>query len=87
MRTFKEIKAHYRFTEEDEKRLTALQSVMVENAPRVMDHLHSWIMATPETARFFSDEQLRERVAQLRGVWFLDYSFFLANTTIVITNA
>ncbi|RPH89990.1 MAG: heme-binding sensor globin domain-containing protein [Desulfobacteraceae bacterium] len=72
MRTFKEIKAHYRFTEEDEKRLTALQSVMVENAPRVMDHLHSWIMATPETARFFSDEQLRERVAQLRGVWFLD---------------
>ena len=72
MRTFKEIKAHYNFTEADEQRLTALKEIMTENAPRVMETLHSWIMTTAETARYFSDEQLKERVADLRGVWFQD---------------
>jgi uncharacterized membrane protein (DUF373 family) len=72
MRTFKEIKAHYRFTEEDEKCLRALKPLMAENAAQVMDDLHSWIMATPETARFFNDEKVRDRVTRLREVWFQD---------------
>jgi uncharacterized membrane protein (DUF373 family) len=72
MRTFKEIKAHYRFTEEDEKRLRALKPVMTENAAQVMDDLHSWIMATPETARYFDDDKVRDRVTRLREVWFRD---------------
>jgi len=72
MRTFKEIKAHYNFTEADEQRLTSLKEIMTENAPRVMETLHSWIMTTRETARYFSDDQRRERVNHLREVWFFD---------------
>lgn len=72
MRTFKEIKAHYHFTEEDERRLTELKTVMAENAPLVMDDLHSWIMATPETARYFANDKVRERVTRMREVWFQD---------------
>ena len=72
MRTFKEIKAHYNFTEADEQRLTSLKEIMTENAPQVMETLHSWIMTTRETARYFSDDQRRERVNHLREVWFFD---------------
>jgi hypothetical protein len=66
MRTFKEIKAYYNFTEADERRLTSLKEIMTENAPRVMETLHSWIMTTRETAQYFSDDKRRERVNPLR---------------------
>ena len=72
MRTFKEIKTHYHFTAEDERRLRDLKPLMAENAHQVMDDLHSWIMATPETARFFTDEKVRDRVTRMREVWFQD---------------
>ena len=72
MRTFKEIKTHYHFSAEDESHLQALKPLMAENAAQVMADLDSWIMATPETARFFNDDKVRDRVTGMREVWFQD---------------
>ena len=72
MRSFKEIKRHYDFTEEDEACLGPLGGVMGENADEVMNALDSWILATKETARFFADEGRKARVFAAHRRWFLD---------------
>jgi uncharacterized membrane protein (DUF373 family) len=72
MRSFKEIKKHYDFTEEDESRLRSLIGVMTENVDEVMRTLSSWILGTKETARFFADEVRKTRVFGGHRVWFLD---------------
>ncbi|MBI5586020.1 MAG: phosphate-starvation-inducible PsiE family protein, partial [Deltaproteobacteria bacterium] len=72
MRKFKDIKSHYDFSEADEKRLKDLKPIMTENAARVMDDLHSWIMTTPESAAYFTVEKVKEHVTQMREVWFHD---------------
>jgi len=70
MRTFKEIKSHYNFTTEDEKRLLALKNHMNENAGTVMDSLHSWLLQTKETARFFAEEDKKNRIFDVHKTWF-----------------
>ncbi len=72
MRSFKEIKKHYDFSEEDEARLRSLSGVMSDNADEAMDSLDSWILQTKETARFFADEGRRTRVFGAHRKWFLD---------------
>lgn len=72
MRSFKEIKAHYNFTEEDERMLSSMSGVMAENAGGVMEALHSWILETKETAKFFSEESRKRHVFGSQKKWFLD---------------
>lgn len=72
MRSFKEIKKHYDFTEGDEVRLSSISGVMSENVDEAMDVLDSWILGTKETARFFADEGRRTRVFGAHRKWFLD---------------
>jgi len=72
MRSFKEIKGHYNFTEEDEKRLSSLKGLMNDNADRVMEALHSWILQTKETARYFTEEGIKRHVFGSQREWFLD---------------
>lgn len=72
MRSFKEIKKHYDFAEEDESRLSSLVGVMTENSDEVMRTLSSWILGTKETARFFADEGRQARVFGGHRAWFLD---------------
>ncbi|GAB4421640.1 MAG: protoglobin domain-containing protein [Thermodesulfovibrionales bacterium] len=72
MRSFKEIKGHYNFTEEDEKRLSSLRSLMNDNVDRVMDALHSWILQTKETSRYFTEESIKRHVFGSQRGWFLD---------------
>ncbi len=72
MRSFKEIKKHYEFTEEDEARLASLGGIMSEGVDEVMDDLDSWILRTKETARFFADESRRNRVFGSHRRWFTD---------------
>jgi hypothetical protein len=56
MRSFREIKHDYRFTEDDEQRLAKLRAVMEEHADEVMSTLGLWIMGTKGAAKFFTEE-------------------------------
>lgn len=72
MRSFKEIKAHYDFRDEDEKRLLSLKDIMTENADRAMEALHSWILNTKDAARFFSEETIKTHVFDAQRKWFIE---------------
>ncbi len=72
MRPFREIKAHYDFKEEDERRLLALRDIMLERADRAMESLHAWILKTKEATRFFTEESVKTHVFEAQKRWFID---------------
>ncbi len=72
MRPFKEIKAHYYFTKEDEKRLLALKQVMEKRADRVIDAIFQWINATESAKKVFRSESLMKHVKNVIKVWFIN---------------
>jgi uncharacterized membrane protein (DUF373 family) len=72
MRSFKEIKHDYRFTEEDEKRLAMLRPIMEEHADEVMGTLSLWIMGTKGAAKFFTEESRKKHVFGAQREWFLE---------------
>ncbi len=71
MRSFREIKQDYRFTEEDEQRLAKLRPVMEEHADEVMGTLSLWIMGTKGAAKFFTEESRKRHVFGAQREWFL----------------
>ncbi len=70
MRSFKEIKHDYRFTEDDEKRLASLQHLMDEHSDEIMSTLNLWFMGTRGAAAFFTEETLKEHVFKTQKMWF-----------------
>lgn len=72
MRSFKEIKADYQFTSDDEKLLVEMRPLMEEHLDEVMSSLSLWIMGTKETSRFFTEEARRSHVFEAQRKWFLD---------------
>jgi uncharacterized membrane protein (DUF373 family) len=72
MRSFREIKHNYRFTEEDERRLAALRPLMEEHVDEVMGTLSLWIMGTAGAAKFFTEETRQRHVFGAQREWFLD---------------
>jgi hypothetical protein len=72
MRSFREIKLHYNFTAEDEKRLDSLKNLMAENVDKAMDALHSWILQTKQAAAFFTEERRRTHIFGAQKKWFLN---------------
>lgn len=70
MRSFKEIKHDYRFTEEDEQRLAALRPFMEEHAEEVLSTLNLWFKGTKGAAEFFNGEPLRKHVFEDQRKWF-----------------
>ena len=72
MRSIKDIKHEYRFTEEDEKRLAMLRPLMEEHTDEVMGTLSLWIMGTKGAASFFTDETRKRHVFGAQRDWFLD---------------
>ncbi len=72
MRSFREIKAHYDFKDEDASRLLSLREFMTERADRAMDALHTWILQTKEAARFFTEESIKTHVFHAQRQWFID---------------
>lgn len=72
MRSFKEIKHDYRFTDEDEQRLAKLRPLMEEHADEIMGTLSLWIMGTKGAAQFFTEESRKRHVFGAQRLWFLD---------------
>jgi uncharacterized membrane protein (DUF373 family) len=70
MRSFREIKHDYRFTEDDEKRLASLRPVMAEHAADVMSTLNLWFMGTKGAATFFTASTLKNHVFNTQKTWF-----------------
>jgi uncharacterized membrane protein (DUF373 family) len=72
MRSFKEIKSNYSFSEEDAARLRSLKDLMTECADQIMESLHSWMLGTKETANYFNDEVRKKRVFESHRAWLLE---------------
>jgi len=72
MKTFRDIKHDYRFTDEDERLLSTLRQLMAEHADEVMSTLGHWIMGTKGAAQFFTDESIKKHVFDAQRVWFLE---------------
>ncbi|MFA5352661.1 MAG: protoglobin domain-containing protein [Thermodesulfovibrionales bacterium] len=72
MRSFREIKLHYDFTPEDERRLASLQGLMAEGKDEVMDDLHAWMLQLKDSSAFFSEETRRRHVFSSQGAWFTE---------------
>ncbi|RPI36503.1 MAG: hypothetical protein EHM54_05585 [Nitrospiraceae bacterium] len=70
MRSIKEIKHDYRFTEDDQKRLAALQPLMAEHTGEIMSTLNLWFMGTKGAMTFFTDETLKTHVFKTQKEWF-----------------
>ncbi len=70
MRSFKEIKHDYRFTEDDEKRLASLRPLMEEHSDEIMSTLNLWFMGTKGAAAFFTEGTLKEHVFKTQRMWF-----------------
>ena len=70
MRSFRDIKHDYRFTEEDEHRLAQMQVLMGEHSEEIMTTLHLWITGTKGTAQFFTEESRKNHVFGAQRVWF-----------------
>lgn len=70
MRSFREIKHDYRFTEEDGRRLAALRPLMEEHAREIMNTVSLWFKGTKGAARFFTEETLQKHVGAMQKAWF-----------------
>lgn len=70
MRSFKEIRHDYRFTEEDQQRLVSLKPLMEEHAEEIMSTLNLWFIGTKGAAAFFTEETLKGHVFMTQKMWF-----------------
>ena len=71
MRSFKEIKHDYRFTDEDQKRLAAMRPLMEEHSKEIMSTVNLWIMGTAGAAKFFTQETRERHVFEMQQGWLL----------------
>ncbi len=71
MRPFKEIKANYYFTKEDERRLLELKIVMEKRVDRAVEALYQWINSTDSAKKIFRNESLIRHVMKLVRFWFI----------------
>lgn len=71
MRPFKEIKADYYFTKEDEQRLLQIKPLMEKRADKVVEAIYQWIIQTESAKRVFKNESLIKHVMRLIKTWFI----------------
>jgi len=72
MRSFREIKTDYRFTEEHVNLLVEMRPLMEENVNEVMGTLNYWLTSNKNTAPYFDDESRRRHVFESQRNWFLE---------------
>lgn len=72
MKSFKEIKEDYYFTENDEQRLARLQLIMADRVEEASNILNSYIMSTKIGIRLLSEKTRQEHLFEEQKKWFLD---------------
>jgi len=72
MRSCKEIKSHYFFTDDDARNLITLRPLMIEHAERSMSAVDQWINNLPEASRLFKDDARKAHISAMRRQWFTD---------------
>lgn len=72
MRSFREIKANYYFTKEDEAILTQLKPIMEKRADRVVESILHWINTNESARKIFREESLKLHVMRLIKEWFIN---------------
>lgn len=71
MRSFKEIKANYYFTKDDERRLIELRTIMEKRVDKAVEALYQWINSTESARKVFRNESLTKHVMNLVRIWFI----------------
>lgn len=71
MRSCKEIKSHYYFTDEDVRALVSVRQIMIGQAGRAMGRIDDWIQSLPESAKLFRDDDRKKHAAAMRHQWFI----------------
>ena len=71
MRSFKEIKEHYNFTDKDAQRLVSLKPVMESRDQEIAGALSSYIMSTKIGARLLTEDAGRTHLFEAQQQWFL----------------
>lgn len=71
MRSFREIKFDYRFTEEHAKLLVQLRPLMEEHADNIMSTLNLWIRSNRGVNQFFTEITIDKHVNEFVREWFL----------------
>lgn len=72
MRSFREIKDSYGFSDEHGKRLAEMQTLMEERADEVMSTLSLWILGTKGPSQFFTEKSRQKHVFEAQKKWFLE---------------
>jgi uncharacterized membrane protein (DUF373 family) len=71
MRSFLEIKKHYNFTSEDEKRLSALAPIMIDKVDKVVNSIHDWIIQTDAAVKLFKNESIMNHIMNQVRNWYI----------------
>jgi len=71
MRSFKDIKERYHFTEDDKIKLQSLGLVMANHADEVLESLNSWMIADKEASKLIVEESKRDHIFRMQKEWFL----------------
>jgi len=70
MRTMRELKSHYLFTDEDGELLASLSPLIEANKNRLTDDFYDYLLGIPETAAFLQDETVLQRLKNTHQQWF-----------------
>lgn len=71
MRSFIELKKHYNFTAEDERRLSEIVSVMIPQVDRVVNNIHDWIIQTDTALKLFKNESIMTHIMNQVRKWLI----------------
>lgn len=72
MYSMQEIKAHYRFSDEDAETLKSLLPIAQANRDLMIGDFYDYLLGIPETAAFLQDDALLQRLKLSHGGWFVN---------------
>lgn len=72
MYSMQEIKAHYRFSDEDAETLKSLLPIAQANRDLMIGDFYDYLLGMPETAAFLQDDTVLQRLKLSHGGWFVN---------------
>lgn len=72
MYSMQEIKAHYRFSDEDAETLKSLLPIAQANRDLMIGDFYDYLLGMPETAAFLQEDTVLQRLKLSHGGWFVN---------------